>query len=141
MHQHRPVIADLIRNPEGRRRVAVILALRQYPQGGRVTTRQHQPPIPSPLMGEESKVRVNKTVPPHRHTGFKAVSTGWQGHTGEQANTNHQSHGQPTTAAHVTDCTRNNSPYPTNHTNNHHLQNVSAILTASLLRSLANWNA
>ena len=34
--------------------------------------------IPSPLMGEESKVRVNKTTPtdPDRHTGFKAVSTG-----------------------------------------------------------------
>ena len=28
------VIADLIRNPEGRRRVAVMLASRQYPQGG-----------------------------------------------------------------------------------------------------------
>ena len=34
---------------------------------------------PSPLMGEESKVRVNKTTSttPTRHTGFKAVSTGW----------------------------------------------------------------
>ena len=27
-------------------------------------------------MGEESKVRVNKTIHPVRHTGFKAVSTG-----------------------------------------------------------------
>ena len=31
---HHPVIADLIRNPEGQGRVAVILASRQYPQGG-----------------------------------------------------------------------------------------------------------
>ena len=28
-------------------------------------------------------------TPQHRHTGFKAVSTGWQGDTGEQDNTNH----------------------------------------------------
>ena len=34
MRKHRPVIADLIRNPEGWRRAAVILASRQYPQGG-----------------------------------------------------------------------------------------------------------
>ena len=41
-----PVIADLIRNPEGRT--------------GQ-TTRQHQPTeSPSPLMGEESKVRVKQ---------------------------------------------------------------------------------
>ena len=52
---HRPAIADLIRNPEGQcHGAAVILALRQYPQGG-VTTRQHQPSSPSPLMGEETK--------------------------------------------------------------------------------------
>ena len=35
-----------------------------------------QPYSSSPLMEEESKVRVNKTVSTHRHTGFKAVSTG-----------------------------------------------------------------
>ena len=61
---------------------------------------------PSPLMGEESKVRVRKTTPTtYRHIGFKAVSTGWmcrgrhtgfravstgqQGDKGEQDNTNH----------------------------------------------------
>ena len=48
MRQHRPVIADLIRNPEGQGTVAVILALRQYPQGGRV-------------------MRVNKTTPTNHH--------------------------------------------------------------------------
>ena len=73
----------------------------------------------------------NKTVPPHRHTGFKAVSTGRGDNKtdqppiplsldgrgikgeGEPHNTNHLSHGQPTAVAHVTDCTRNNHPYPT----------------------------
>ena len=34
MRQHRHVIADLTRNPGVRSRAAVILALRQYPQGG-----------------------------------------------------------------------------------------------------------
>ena len=48
-------------------------------------------------MGEESKVQVNKSkTTTYRHTGFKAVSTGRQGDTGEQDNTNHHSHGQPT---------------------------------------------
>ena len=37
--------------------MAVMLALRQYPQGG-ATTRQTNHQSPSPLMGEESKVRV-----------------------------------------------------------------------------------
>ena len=46
-----PVIADLIRNPEG---------------GGRVTRMNKTTPTiyPSPLMGEESKVRVKSTRPP-----------------------------------------------------------------------------
>ena len=46
------VIADLIRNPEG--------------QGVWATTSPNQPYYPSPLMGEESKVRV-KTMHQHRH--------------------------------------------------------------------------
>ena len=46
------VIADLIRNPEGR--------------GDAGETRQHNHQSPSPLMGEESKVRV-KTMLIHRH--------------------------------------------------------------------------
>ena len=64
----------------------------------RATTRQNNHIPPSPLMGEESKVRVTARKPQHcvipskarnlgsrnRHTGFKAVSTGWQGDTGEQ---------------------------------------------------------
>ena len=105
------VIADLIRNPEGWQdgrhshvrhrhsrvggnlqgvvaRQTVILALRQYPQGGADNnTNQHRHVIadlirnpegqgvrsnkkttpttnsPSPLMGEESKARVNTTTP------------------------------------------------------------------------------
>ena len=44
---HRPVIADLIRNPEGR----------QGDTGEQANTNQY----PSPLMGEESKVRVTPT--------------------------------------------------------------------------------
>ena len=43
-----PVIADLIRNPQGEVRV------------NKSKPTNH---IPSPLMGEESKVRVNKTIP------------------------------------------------------------------------------
>ena len=51
-----------------------------------------KPPIPSnhtpsPLMGEESKVRVkndNTTTPEDRHTGFKAVSTAATGDAGEK---------------------------------------------------------
>ena len=50
--------------------------------------RQHQP-IPLSLDGRGIKGEGDsKIVPPHRHTGFKAVSTGRQGDTGEQDNTN-----------------------------------------------------
>ena len=55
----RHVIADLIRNPEGQGMVVVILALRQYPQGGRVTRVNNttQPTIsPSPLMEEDQSL-------------------------------------------------------------------------------------
>ena len=48
MPQHRHVIADLIRNPEVR---------------GRAATRQNNNQSPSPLMGEESKVRVKQDKP------------------------------------------------------------------------------
>ena len=52
----RPVIADLIRNPEGHG--SVTLALWQYPQGGRVA-------------------RMNKTTPtPARHCGLDRPFTG-----------------------------------------------------------------
>ena len=44
---------------------AVILALRQYPQGGAYNKTTPTDRIPSPLMGEESKVRVKK-MPQHR---------------------------------------------------------------------------
>ena len=48
----RPVIADLIRNPEVK---------------GRAENKTNQPTeSPSPLMGEESKARVNKTTPTNR---------------------------------------------------------------------------
>ena len=74
-----PVIADLTRNPDVR---------------GRAYNKPNQPTeSPSPLMGEELKVRVKQdspTIPSFprrrestglqgqgRHTGFKAVFTGW----------------------------------------------------------------
>ena len=84
-------------------RHTVILALRQYPQGGRVTRVSKTTPIesPSPLMGEESKVRVTQPLT--------------LGSEGEQYTSHHLSHGQPTTPAHVTDCTRttqSNHSYP-----------------------------
>ena len=68
-----------------------------------------QPPSPSPLMGEESKSLSQCLTRDQRVTQPLIL-----GSDGEQYNTNHQhqSHGQPTTAAHVTDCTRNNHPYP-----------------------------
>ena len=63
-----PVIADLIRNPEGHG--PVILALRQYPQGGAYNKPTPTDRIPSPLMGEESKVRVKASQ--HQHTVIPA---------------------------------------------------------------------
>ena len=85
-HQHRHVIADLIRNPEVRCATRVNKSKTTYripsPLMGeeskvRVMTRQPNRIIPSPLMGEESKVRViARPSHHHRHTGFKAVSTG-----------------------------------------------------------------
>ena len=103
----------------------VILALRQYPQGG-ATTIQHQPTNPLSLDGRGIKGEGDsKTVPPHRHSraggkpqGGCVVAViadlirnpeGRQGDAGEQDNTNHRhlSHGRPSMAAHVTDCTRN----------------------------------
>ena len=62
----RPVIADLIRNPEGR----------QCDAGENKTTPTNR--IPSPLMGEESKVRVTQPLT--------------LGTEGEQDNTNHPHH-------------------------------------------------
>ena len=76
-----PVIAGLIRNPEGWR--------------GAYNNPTQPTESPSPLMGEESKVRVNKPTPtntPARHTGLypsfprRRESTG-QGK--QQTNTNH----------------------------------------------------
>ena len=56
---------------------------------GRGTTSEQDNHIPSPLMGEESKVRVNKTTPaPSRHCGLDPQSTGWpcrSRHTGFKA--------------------------------------------------------
>ena len=64
-----PVIPHLPRNPEGRVVVPVIpraphrhSRVGGNPQSG-VTTRQHQPYSPSPLMGGESKARVKQNKP------------------------------------------------------------------------------
>ena len=65
----RPVIADLIRNPEGR-------------QGD--TGEDSTNPLPSFPRRRE----ITGWMCRGRHTGFKAVSTGRQGDTGEQDNTN-----------------------------------------------------
>ena len=59
------VIADLIRNPEGwQDRMPVILALRQYPQGGRELT----------LIGMERQCRVSWGFKMDRHV---KVCLGW----------------------------------------------------------------
>ena len=105
-----PVIADLIRNPEGWRTRPSFPRRRETTgrQGHTGKQEQHQPYIPSPLMGEESKVRVNQPLT--------------LGPEGEQDNTNQfplsldgrgiKGEGEINTHAHVTDCTRNKHPYP-----------------------------
>ena len=78
----RPVIADLIRNPEGQGHATLsnywlrpwrklVLASRQHPQGRAMVNKPAPPYSPSPLMGEESKVRVSQ-----RLTGARVKAMG-----------------------------------------------------------------
>ena len=59
-HHHRHVIADLIRNPEGRCWVAVILASRQYPNGG--ATASPKQPINSSLPRREKNQSLSQCL-------------------------------------------------------------------------------
>ena len=68
-------IADQVRNDGlATIRSIVILDLIQNPQGG-AENKTNQPIIPSPLMGEESKVRVT-VMRKHRHCGLDPQSRG-----------------------------------------------------------------
>ena len=89
----------------------VILALRQYPQGGATSRQSHHPVIADLIRNPEGAVQGA------RHTGFKAVSTGGKVTRVKQDKTNHHlSHGQPTMAAHMTTCTQTNPLLPPTNT-------------------------
>ena len=92
----RHVIADLIRNPEG------------WTRGTLVRQNQDLQDLQDLL----SRLRGNDGAAGSVMLASRQYP---QGDTGKQDNTNHLSHGQPTTPAPVTDCTRtthNNHPYP-----------------------------
>ena len=130
-HQpHRPVILALRQYPQRGHTTSqhqphrpVILASRQYPQGGDNKTKQPTNPLTRHCgLGPQSRgeglgIEQDKQYPLSLTTEdqsmFQCLTLGAEG---EQYDTSpHQSHGQPTMAAHVTDCTGTthyNHPYP-----------------------------